>query len=426
MIAIDTNGMRFRQKEATKNLVASYTTDYSTSPDGAFPSVVPPTSLTVANQIDDRMWDVVTKDFRARSAAGEIFNSPKLHIREDFRVTPLNGTYNLMYQTRNSEGVYKDAFKRRIVMSNIAVDETYVDRLKTLTVPYDRLQNLAVTAAYAGVTATEQNAILWLGEFRETVSMFKDIGSSLWELWKKTKKQRLKWAQGKLTVPEAQSLTLGLLYGLLPLEESINQVMAGLFKIKEDHTRQTSRGFQVYTDSNSVSNDRVWGDYGEGTATLSYTETIEVTVRAGVLYDIDVTDLPTFLVVANPKAIVETAYALARMSFVIDWFINVGNTLAAWSPSTGTNILSAWVSIEETYVISGMDHQMIKAGVLKDGQRRITGSYDGSFPFEKTLVKKQRAPINRSDLAIFPRVDVNLDLDKIFALVLLFAKAKKP
>lgn len=381
----------------------------------------------VTYSFSDQMWDKVTVGFAKRSAAGEIFNNPMLHVHHLFRSDPVTFTHNLNIVRKDSSDNWTTVGHWYMHETNTVLSEHEVDSMRTLHAPTDRLCNLAITAAYAGVAATDQNALLWLGEFRETVSMFKDIGTGLLDLYRKTKKQREAWAKGKLNITEAQNLTLALLYGLLPLEQSISQVMAGLFKLKEDKTRHTSRGFQLYTGSNLIAEESTENNGGITLVTLDATESLQVEVRAGVLFDIDLTDIPTFLVVANPKALTETIYALARMSFVIDWFINVGNTIAAWSPSTGTNILSAWVSIEETYHIEGSKGTYHRAGMLFNaGRDKLESGAQHALPFYSKTVTKTRIPINRSDLAILPRVNINLDIDKILAMVLLFAKIKQP
>jgi len=120
---------------------------------------------------------------------------------------------------------------------------------------------------------------------------------------------------------------------------------------------------------------------------------------------------------------VETAYALARLSFVIDWFINVGNTLKAWSPSLGTNILAAFLTFEEKYT-QRVTETLIR--IPRDLPTTTeTVNCEGSYSYELETTLKTRVPISRNDLAIVPRMDFNLNLDKIFALVLLFAKAKQ-
>lgn len=404
MYQFDLSSMRHRTK-LSHNRVQDYLhLDYQYT-EGSYKPPAHSKKSSLVYQEDHQMWDVVVKDFHRRSKQGEIFNNPMYseHVKVETPLGPFAG--------KSGEG----SRRFRELDTVLSYSNSDFDELRTLDWD-ERGINTSITAAYAGVTASEQNAVLWLGEFRETVKMFADIGKGLYSLWQKTKAQRAKWAKGKLTIPEAQSLTLGILYGIVPLEQSITQVMEGLFNLKSDDSRQTSRGFSVTTDLASDSDSQLL--WGRDRISNSWAESLETKVRAGVLYDVDIDDLPRLAIIADPKQIVETAYALARLSFVIDWFINVGNTLKAWSPTTGTRILTAFVSIEETYSID------VQGTWFVEPRPGYSSSIRGERTGKKMVKRKYRYPIDRSDLAILPRVDVNLDLDKIFALVLLFAKVK--
>lgn len=404
MYHFDLSTMRHRTKLSQLRFQDAKSLDFYYT-EGSYNPPAPTIDSQLVFRENHDMWDVVVKDFHRRSKNGEIFNNPMYseHVKVELPLSTLAGVSGEGEKTR------------RTVKNDFGYAESTIDSMRTLNWD-DSGINTSITAAYAGVTANEQNAVLWLGEFRETIKMFKDIGQGLYALWQKTKKQRAEWAKGKLTIPEAQSLTLGILYGIVPLEQSITQVMEGLFNFKPANSRQTSRGFSVTTDVTSDSDSRLL--WGRDRVINNWAESLETTVRAGVLYDIDIDDLPRLAIIADPKQIVETAYALARLSFVIDWFINVGNTLKAWSPSTGTNILAAFVSIEETYTID------VQGSYYVEPLPNYSSSIRGERTGKKMVKRKYRYPIDRSDLAILPRVYVNLDLDKIFALVLLFARVK--
>lgn len=351
------------------------------------------------------MYDVVTPDFKKRSAAGEIFNSPMV-LQEETLEYPL---VNLSLENKEINLSYSATVHLPMPGRRLNVDDSI----------FSNIYSNAITNAYANVSANEGNTLLWIGEAKETVSMLFDIGKGLRALYEKTKAQRIKWAKGKLTIEAQQQLTLQILYGILPLEQQISDFMEGLFRIKQADSRQTARGLSVKTDSASytVSNPNLNVD---GMVNCGYmclaSESFDLTVRAGVLYEIDISDTPWLAVIADPKAVVSTAYALARLSFVIDWFINVGGTLAAWSPSMGVKELSAWITVEANHI------QKVKY-VAPTDLNPYRSVPEGGYTYSTRL--KWRKPISRSDLAVIPRININLDVDKILAMVLLFAKIKK-
>lgn len=351
------------------------------------------------------MYDVVTPNFRKRSAEGEIINSPMYRTEEKFDYPLIDYKYSDKYGNELYAAVQLPVVPTRLDSSESIFTNNY---------------NNAITDAYANISANEGNTLLWIGEAKETVSMCFDIGKGLRALYEKTKKQRKEWAKGKLTIEAQQQLTLQILYGLLPLEQQIADFMEGLFRIKQADSRQTARGLRVQQKNASYTftNPDYYPDPMVGVGYMAIVEeSFDVVVRAGVLYEIDISDTPWISVILDPKSVVSTAYALARLSFVWDWFINVGGTLAAWSPSMGVNELSAWVTVEERHI---QTVKYVPPITLKPFRAYPTGG-----GYTRILTKKWRKPINRSDLAIIPRLDVNLDVEKLLAMVLLFAKIKK-
>lgn len=244
--------------------------------------------------------------------------------------------------------------------------------------------------------------------------MFYSMGRRLITLVNSTAKQRKDYAKGLLSVKEAQSMTLALLYGLLPLQDSVEQWQKGLLRHKKTG-RNTSRGYNRFSDRSQYRynlGDSNWNWF------VDVDERIETNIRAGVLYDVDLPEYPIFTHL-DIKNFVSTAYALSRLSFVWDWFINVGNTLAAWSPAMGTRELSAWVTVEEKFSMTSRNSWL---SILEPWELSNTHSFNGTAT--QSITRKSRYPVDRSDLDIIPNINLQLDLDKIFALILLFAKVK--
>lgn len=210
-------------------------------------------------------------------------------------------------------------------------------------------------------------------------------------------------------------MTLGILYGLLPLEEAFRQWQEGLTKILPKG-RKTFRGFDAYNDNTTYEYQILWnrGKYSN----VEVTETLNVNVRAGVLVDIDPPS-ETFLTILEPRSVISTAWALSRLSFVIDWFVTIGPWLASWSPTVGTKILSSWIVIETRREITAV-HTM--SGVAPSWATKP--HYSGSGTGKVYDYEKRRVPFEPSERPYLPSLNINLNLDKLFALILLFAKAK--
>lgn len=362
--------------------------------------------MVATSRIEEKMWDVNNPGFKKRSAAGEIFNNPMYRTTENMSyplirlVQPKKTGYSTRFTSYRHLPLVKPSLDARVAQGKL-----------------DNLSDNAITDAFANVSANEGNTLLWLGEMKETIKMLSDIGKGLKMLHEKTADQRKKWAKGKLTVKETQSLTLAILYGILPLEQQIADFMEGLFETKQANSRNTARGFRVFTDTSSLQYN-LTADVNaySGAEYFAFSqEALSVTVRAGVLFEVDIEDTPWLSVILEPKAIVSTAYALARLSFVLSWFINVGGTLAAWSPSAGVKELSSWVTVtvEHDHVVKYVCHGKTQANPVS-----------GEGEYKRSTTEKWRVPVTRADLPVFPPLDVNLDIEKVLAMVLLFAKIK--
>lgn len=403
-----TTGMRYRSKSLAKTVNTEWWQNEFYRDHGSPQISKGDGKLVVTGASDDELWDVSIPQFYRRQANGEIFNNPMIKHRLKYS-NPVTPRYVRISETANP--------RNYDVYSGTTFHEMPASRL---TFPEQRMIDNAVTQAYSNVSANHGNTVLWIGEMKETVKMLFDIGTLIKALHLKTKAQRLLWAKGKLSVKEAQQLTLAILYGILPLEQQITDFMDGLFSTKETGTRATARGFRLDTKSGSYQDVISDGDFTE--YTRYWNESLEIQVRAGVLYDIDLTNVPWLSVILEPKAVISTAYALARLSFVLDWFVNVGGALAAWSPSMGVKELSAWVTVETTRTIAGNVNYVLHGEGKTLSHHASSPKGTSSFHSQETI--KYRVPVSREDLAIIPRLDVNLDLSKIASLVLLFVKIK--
>lgn len=346
------------------------------------------------------MWDYPTKDFKKISATGGIVNTPMRSVIEYASLPAYAVQEHAVYADDNGWTNGRGVFGVQCPSHTLTIPQSYIDK--------------AITSAFANVTITESDTLLWLGEMRESIEMFHSIGQSLLKLCRLTAAQRKAWFKGKLTVKEAQSLTLQLQYGIMPLEQQLEAWQEGLLKTLPAG-RKTVRGYATYSatkDYETISPEQNWR------IRHKVHEVLEANIRAGVLFDVQPPDQPE-IAFFEPRAVLTTAYALARLSFVIDWFVNVGPTIAAWSPTVGTNILSSWVTIEETRTIWCTD---VHEGVI-DGTER-SQQLSGSGTGYRQWVIKNRYPISTADRPILPSIVIDLNVSKVLSLILLLAKAK--
>lgn len=396
---LDLTQMRYRSRGVSSTTATAYWSWAKFDKKGAKLDSGKFTWPVVTSYDKTEMWDVPTPGFKKKSANGEVINSPMKVVHETAKCP----AYAVTEYTPHKSGIYytgNGVYGINIPMYTLSVPQRYLDA--------------AITSAFSKVTMTESDTLLWLGEMRESIDMFLSMGQSLLKLARLTKKQRDAYLKGKLTVKEAQSLTLQIQYGIVPLEQQFAQWCDGLTKTLPAG-RKTVRGFGKYEDQVSY-------DYANPEQNWEIRSHVEelltANIRAGVLFDVKPPEYPLVAFV-EPRAIVSTAYALARLSFVIDWFINVGPTLAAWSPTVGTNILTAWVAVEEIHTVTCSDRQV---AVVNDWE--VSQSMSGQTIGIRQWTVKTRYPVTLADRPILPTITLDLNLSKIASLILLFAKAK--
>lgn len=348
------------------------------------------------------MYDVPTAGFKKLSAAGVVINSPMQ--QESY-------SFSYKYGSASEDGISYDN-----VRIWTAPGCQFAPTMPDFALDYPTsLLDTAITAAFANVTSAATNPVLWAGEAREALRMFLSMGDALQLLLRTTAEHRKAYLKGKLSVKEAQSMTLALLYGILPLEEQIKQYSKLLDTKKAQ--RYTSRGRKVFSKSRPINYSI---DRQTHYCKVTGQEQMTATVRSGVLYTVN-SDVPGIMPYIDAHQVVSAAHALMRLSFVLDWFINVGNTLAAWVPASNTTVLAAWVKVDVLWTMQV--NNTLYADPANRYRKSCTVSGNSSGTKSKTLSK--RVPIPEYQRYQFPSINIQLNLNKLFALILLFAKAKE-
>lgn len=151
---------------------------------------------------------------------------------------------------------------------------------------------------------------------------------------------------------------------------------------------------------------------------LDYTGASSVTcqVRAGVLVRAEIASKLAIWGLTHP---LETVWELVPFSFIADWFFNIGQTLASWTPEVGVLPLSSWSTVTQTSTRS-----------LRISNARIT-NYNPAIPVNvwynarpitmsyTTISKVRTAAAKRSML---PTYKVRLNSFKLLDLAIIIRK----
>jgi len=248
-----------------------------------------------------------------------------------------------------------------------------------------------VQAAAAKLGQGRWDALTFLAELHKVLAMFKSVGVKLLDLIRAK-------AKAKQYVP--WDLWLEGRYGWRTLIYDIQQFTDYIINLGEGRSRRSERAGHKQTWSETVTN--ISSD-SRRDITDTITTTYEVSLRGSVVADIEPIGLQI-----NPLT---TAWELVRFSFVVDWFINVGASLAAISfffMNTG------YVSAGGIYIKATTRHD--RTSVAKTGN--YFANSVGYVDSESVYQTRKPSPIN-----YFPQLRLRVDDFKIFDLVSLVLQA---
>lgn len=342
-------------------------------------------SLTTALQ-GTREWmiDSVTRPF---IPGVTIANTQMSRLQETRTCTPASGQQR--FTNPNSTGVIQ------------FTGEQYVDHeadFGTLTrstsnYDYSSLISAACTRALARVQKPEVAGLVVLKEAKETLnSLLHPLSGIVDFLANNLPKKKHKGRKNRRNnrVRSAKDLAdqhLTILFGILPFIDDVQKTLAALSTLEPVPVRFTARGEQSSVDSKSINAEtRLYNDsntYVMGYKNVKVTRT--VTVRAYQLYEASVElsgalglDLQNL-----PKAVWQTL----PLSFVVDWFVNLGDVISALTPKAGINWVASGYTV--TFVDACEAAYSNKAFIQPGVQYGWTGGYTGGSQTRVTVAKSR-------------------------------------
>lgn len=266
--------------------------------------------------------------------------------------------------------------------SIIEYDDAY---LMALVNPYDLSYYVqkAASAIYMG----GWDAATFLAEIGQLRRMLTGIGTKLNNL-----------ARGR-SPGELYNLWLEGRYGWRTLMYDIEDLREVLSRTNERRTR--------YRESKGYTDAGLYTDYTDATSnelTVRYSTSVSWTanLRGTVVADIDVPDFQF-----NP---VTTAWEVTRLSFVVDWLINVGQALEAASFLLMVKSYQACGGVKVDFNIQGLASLLAKGSNIS---ATVTGSWNGNASHI------ERVPMT---VSASPRMKLRLDEFKVIDLLALVAQ----
>lgn len=373
------------------------------------------------------MTDKVVPNFRERSARGEIINngmnSIKITLQSDatgpvFQKTIGGTTYN-----GELLGEWPATFTTKSSEARILLYEAGAD---LPDIPY--MGRLAATAALSQVSPSAFTSMVSLAEMRKTLAYVrnpfaqalklngiavKQIGLLQQKIAAQVRGRNTRRALSKLerrmiteqlaVAPQLANIYMELRYAYRPLVKEVFGILEALNGPSQRPERQTFRAVEshlcegVYEKAESLPNLPYQASYSYNHAT---------TVSVGYLYEQELIVEMAQHWGLDAGSLLPSVWEAIPLSFVWDWFVNVGQFLSAVSPVTGVKQLSSWMTIREqtTIVQRCRGWQFSDWVVKKDGAGARTVSID-------TVSRRPGAP--RPGLAVHSNVAAGFSRDNL-------------
>jgi hypothetical protein len=280
--------------------------------------------------------------------------------------------------------------------------------------------DLALTKAWANVSLDEVQSLVMIGESRKTVLSMIAIFRRLIKVLKSIKKLDGRALKHELTGKELSDRYMELRYALRPLMYDFNGTIAAIkHESSEALSRLTFRGHEHFSDEDSDLRNFANGTGANGGARsfdCERTSSISFDVRAGVLTQLQtVSQIPVW----GLTSVMESAWELVPFSFIVDWFINAGNTIASWTPDYGLTTLASWTVskkiVEKTFRITR------SYAALGETTSTVHPAWHvnqlNNCYCSETVITTTRTP--DPSRPILPTLNVNLDVLKLTDLLII-------
>jgi len=359
--------------------------------------------------------DVVTPEFQKRINQGEVINND--FFSETITEVPAQPTsYSRDYRFGTIEDWTGAHWSGKWPLKNDDHLGGYLDPFiadPDLSSTIESLRQQALTTAHSNASSGEMQTLVTAAESGKTVNSLADILGRAIRILKAARRLDLKRVAGELNPKELADRYMELRYALRPLVYDANDLLAALEESRSyKNSRQTYRGYGRY--SNSYEDDFPLGNYTDASGTICRTCSVEVDVRCGVLADVVTSGVSIW----GADQLAETAWEITPFSFIADWFWNIGEKIAAFSPSAGVRELASWsttiVKLDQRNWLDSITST--KNSEVYDLANSLTHSG------QKTRKIKTVTRVADPNLSIYPQVKLRVDGLKLLDLAIIVSK----
>lgn len=369
------------------------------------------TSYETLPSIAEYSEDVSTPNFRKLSASGSIINSPYYHKKYTYYlpsgVSFKHKTTNYSGQGYYWDGMYvpfSDGFQLPPLLS--------LGEIPGWAAMKEDIIAKAVTAAYAAVDPAELLSLVSIAETGKTIDFMLSVLRKVLQAAILVRKLNWQAAKRLITPKQLAEEYMAIRYGLRPLHYDVLALRKALAK-SGGHVRRTARGHAsgVVSHEDTLTNCAF---FYESVIDLHRTARYSASARAGVLYDGDIDTISVYGV----DKIISSVWELVPLSFIIDWFCNVGATLAAWEPTSGCTQKASWVVIRQEVEFVNHSSGSGRSTAANppwnnENYSTIVGGFE--YGYKESALERLVEPA----LEVWPRMRIRLDTFKLTDLVII-------
>lgn len=345
-------------------------------------------TITINTTKNKVMDDVVTENFFTKRNRGELINNPCDIVVDDTSIDPI-------HQTSTQAGTWA-RFDGYINLNPLYLLDARDEEI------LQEAAELAGTRAYAKCTSNELNALVTIGELKETKAMLLSLIDRLWVLGRLVAKKYPYWL---VKVADPLDFWLEIRYGWRPFIAECKQLSEYLQKKQAEAyaERQTFRSHETlynHVVDNSII-EQVPSNAGYHTTAFHAESLLSGGISAGLLAVQRYAGFPdVYGLTKIPSAI----YDLTRLSFAVNWFFNIAELIAAWTPDTLWDPKMSWSSEVTTH-----SQRVIMTGFVCTDSKHLTCNKSGGVLHVLTDHYHRKPAASRG---ITPTFRVNFDKEK--------------
>lgn len=352
----------------------------------------------------ETMTDEVTPGFRVRQCQGGIFNSPMNRVVQTV-TGPHPERFDVVRYTPNSNGIKLGfEYHGEYAMTSTQLG-AHLGAPSSYSTQLDTAMQKAVTSAHANQKINDAMILATAAEAQKSVASVAAIMKRVIRVARAVKKFDAQYLRKQLSFEELQNRWMEARYALRPLYYDARQITEALNNSRVvEKQRQTSRAFG--SAAGGASDTITMGGIGDNYRDINRTVTVFADVRAGVLSEIRLSEVSIW----GADLGAETLWELAPLSFIVDWFWNVGDVISSLTPKLGVRELASWVVVTETKT------QINEVTAVRYWDAGAYAHEEFTWGGRKQTDTITKTRVVNPTLTFVPQFDLNLDVSKIIDL----------